>query len=1183
MQNKLKHAIFIFVFAANLVNSFSQSFNEQSTDLAELEANFRHEDIAIDPEEAFFNVLTIANNGAMPEVVQVTFNAPVGWTLIKEDRRSYTIPGGDSLQIPVRIASSREVKGEIGYSVIASVNDRDGHTMANAYCYLKIPGLSDLRLRPLTRISYFDQETGESEFRFRFENRGNIDEAIYINLASTENISLPRERNNELNFELRLESGKDTVITMPVELDDDNNRAGDQSLYRVDLNATSEDADFSTTFWFSHLTNSFRYQIPQGEIPLTAQFNIHNLFSEYDPYFSGSILGNILFSENRNLDYRFRAHGIGRTDDVLQRSRFRLAFNSPQYNIMIGDVSGISTKHGLGRGFRLDYRFLDRYEITGLAGENRFRPIRTYGGILNSRFENFNLNTRFAYTDNELFDTDARLYGAGTGFTLFDNHNISIDAGLSDVNFHAVDKQKFGYGLNVNYTGRINDLRIRLRERYGSTNYYGHYAGRHQLRGSIRYPYEDGLIFELRFNDRLNRPVIETSSGLTSERFTGSRRVNLRTTKYMDAGYALFFGPFYESRASNSYAHYDGTPFETNSANIEIGARIRESYNMTFSPSLELGYNFVTNYSIPGEDAIGIHGMQNREEFFNAHFKFNLRRRVWGTFLNYFYGPYGMHQQMTYFYRGTYTQNLRIMPYYESFIYEDMIELSSKLNFMHDFTYKTTRMHLQNQLDFYFDRGFSVSLLNTLSYQVSTDLITEDKQDYSNTYFEIRLKKDFHWDQPRVKYHDLTVHVFKDLQGTLEKGPNDPGINNILVTLHREDSRDHDDFEKEYDYTGGLVNNQLLSGMDGEVTYENLAAGIYRIEINNIGTEDNFVPEAREMIVHVNEDKDIYVPFLERHRIFGQVILNRSELSTLGRVDVSNIRIEAVDTRGNTISALTDGEGKYEIYAPALDDYVVSIRDVFAEHFNLRQNDFIVHLNAYSQFEVNFIFDEKRRRIDFHRDERVTDAEVISVRRTNLMGEVKDRSTLQPVRATIEIVDNETGRTIEATNSDRSTGRFNTSFRTEENYSLIVTAPGYWLHTERLDLEQALTIQDVEKEILLENIIVGSKIELQHLVFEAGSAEIPTEAYPELDRIIDQLKQNPDIRIQIAGHSDGLETMEHRDISVKRAEAVAEYMMEEGFGNIEYVGHEDNRPVAPDDTAENRARNRRVEITIVDK
>ena len=300
-------------------------------------------------------------------------------------------------------------------------------------------------------------------------------------------------------------------------------------------------------------------------------------------------------------------------------------------------------------------------------------------------------------------------------------------------------------------------------------------------------------------------------------------------------------------------------------------------------------------------------------------------------------------------------------------------------------------------------------------------------------------------------------------------------------------------------------------------------------------------------------------------------------------VVVSNIKVIAEDSKGRKTSALTNGKGEFTIYAPSVDKYDVYVRNIFKDHFDLRKNHYTVQLNGYKQFEVNFIFDEKRRQINFSPSISEDEAEVKSVKRTNLSGVVKDENTLEPVRAEIEIVDNTTGSTVATTNSNRETGRFSTSFMTGADYTMIVSAPGYWFHSEELDLDQMLTIQDVEKEIMLENIIIGKKIELDNLKFDAGSTEIPNDAYPELDRLIEQLKQNPNIRIKVAGHSDALETLEDENLSEERAKSVTKYMMQNGFSNIEYVGHKDNQPVAPNDSKASRAKNRRVEFIIVDK
>jgi outer membrane protein OmpA-like peptidoglycan-associated protein len=272
------------------------------------------------------------------------------------------------------------------------------------------------------------------------------------------------------------------------------------------------------------------------------------------------------------------------------------------------------------------------------------------------------------------------------------------------------------------------------------------------------------------------------------------------------------------------------------------------------------------------------------------------------------------------------------------------------------------------------------------------------------------------------------------------------------------------------------------------------------------------------------------------------------------------------------------------MYVPSIDSYTVSVNNIFQEHFNLRQNNFRADLNGFKQFEVTFVFDEIRRNIEFTPPEITeTPSEMRRLGRTNLSGLVRDASSLQPVRAEVEVVDTKTGTTVASTVSDRSTGRYSTSFSTGERYVLIVTANGYWMNSQRLILDQFLTIQDVERDVLLERITLGARFQLNNLQFDMRSSEIPTEALPELDRLIEQLKQNPNVRIRIEGHADPLEHLENNQLSQQRAMAVRNYMIENGFSNIEVVGLGDSQPLAPNNNENNRSRNRRVEIIIIDR
>ena len=115
---------------------------------------------------------------------------------------------------------------------------------------------------------------------------------------------------------------------------------------------------------------------------------------------------------------------------------------------------------------------------------------------------------------------------------------------------------------------------------------------------------------------------------------------------------------------------------------------------------------------------------------------------------------------------------------------------------------------------------------------------------------------------------------------------------------------------------------------------------------------------------------------------------------------------------------------------------------------------------------------------------------------------------------------------------------------------------------------------------------------LQDILFELGSTTISSSGKQKLRKIGQVLKQNTTDKIVVMGHSDNLPIAnENRDrfpsnweLSAARAAAVIRYFQHTiGIDprQMEAVGHSLYKPVASNDTAENRAKNRRVEIFII--
>ncbi len=1174
-----------FLSIVLLINdTFSQGTNGFNQSAPYITAHFRNENLIIEPETSFFNVLIIENKGERREEIFVEINVPIGWSVIASESRSYYIEPGDSLLLPVRAAPSHDVQGEIGYSMIASINNQGGETYTNAYCFVKIPRKSDLQFRPITRMGYFDQQTGRSEISFRLINRGNINELVYLTFRTTRNVILENESENLLVKNITVRAKTDTIITLEVNHEEDHN-ISNGSLFRIDLNGNTEESSFNTSFWFSLLESDYRYQIPEGEKILIAEIALQNLLSNQPAILAGGFRGNVLFPQRRELSYSLYRYGSGPWSELFKYSRAHLAYNSKKFGVAIGDMTGLQLKYGVGKGAEFRYNLTKDLDFTIIGSENPFRPIRNVGIILNERYTSFDITGSYAYSNNKVFNNRSHVAGSRFNLRISPQHQIRSDVYISDLQYNATAQNHLGVGLNLEYTGKINRTSFRFREQYGSPYFYGQQSGRHYFTGRILQPLQNNYQLEINLFDQNYKSLLESETGINHDNFVASRKVNAILRTHLTQGIVLYGGPVYEQKASNTFFLYDGTnPFNTHSAKLMAGTRINDGQGLTFNPSATFGYTFITRFSKPNPDIVPVNINQQERALFNGHVSINVRKANWGGFLNYFYGPYSISQEISQFYYNISSHSVRLMPYFERYIYRDMIKLSSKLSFLYDFSFRTSRINFNNQLDFFLRNDITISAINTLSYQVTTDQLTEESYRYSNNYVELRLTKAFNWNQPRLKYYDLEINLFKDLNGNLQREFNEPGVNDILVHITSIDPVKYSQYGLDYETTASMVSKSLIVNSEGIIRYENLPVGVYKIELENIGKDqDKFFPDQNEFIVQLTGDETVFVPYLERNRIFGQVVMNRSRLSTLGRIEVSNIKITATDSKDRETSTLTDSDGYFEMYVPSVDSYVVKVNNIFREHFTLRQNDFRANLNGFKQFEVNFVFDEIRRQIEFTPSTTDIQTEIRRVGRTNLSGTVRDASTLQPIRAQVEVVDNSNGNTIQQTTSDRTTGRYTTSFATGEDYMIVISANGYWMHSERLILDQNLTIQDAERDILLESITIGARFQLNNLRFDSGSMEIPTEALPELDRLIDQLRQNPNVRIRIEGHSDAVETLDNPNLSMQRAEAVMRYMVQNGFSNIEFTGLRDSRPVAPSDTEENRRRNRRVEIIVTER
>jgi len=103
----------------------------------------------------------------------------------------------------------------------------------------------------------------------------------------------------------------------------------------------------------------------------------------------------------------------------------------------------------------------------------------------------------------------------------------------------------------------------------------------------------------------------------------------------------------------------------------------------------------------------------------------------------------------------------------------------------------------------------------------------------------------------------------------------------------------------------------------------------------------------------------------------------------------------------------------------------------------------------------------------------------------------------------------------------------------------------------------------------------------RNIQFDLNKSNIKPESYPVLDEVVDYLKANPNVKMEVQGHTCNLGKAEYNlKLSDRRAASVKTYLVGKGVAadRLETKGYGLTMPVAPNDKEENRARNRRVEF-----
>ncbi len=198
-----------------------------------------------------------------------------------------------------------------------------------------------------------------------------------------------------------------------------------------------------------------------------------------------------------------------------------------------------------------------------------------------------------------------------------------------------------------------------------------------------------------------------------------------------------------------------------------------------------------------------------------------------------------------------------------------------------------------------------------------------------------------------------------------------------------------------------------------------------------------------------------------------------------------------------------------------------------------------------------------------------------------VQGVVTDASTKAPLGCAITITDLKTGKKVADLRSDDATGEYFATLTSGRIYSVTASKNGYVFYSERFEVPPTYQGSTVTKDIPLYPFSEGSTRLL--VFFDYDKSDLQEESVPELERLLEFMKDNSAIKVSFEGHTDDVGSDDYNDkLSDKRAEAVKQYLTQAGIdtARIKTKGFGKRKPITKETTDEARAQNRRVEMKI---
>lgn len=203
-----------------------------------------------------------------------------------------------------------------------------------------------------------------------------------------------------------------------------------------------------------------------------------------------------------------------------------------------------------------------------------------------------------------------------------------------------------------------------------------------------------------------------------------------------------------------------------------------------------------------------------------------------------------------------------------------------------------------------------------------------------------------------------------------------------------------------------------------------------------------------------------------------------------------------------------------------------------------------------------------------------------------ISGVVYNAKTRKPMPARIYYETIPEGKEVGTIMSDPKTGAYKIMLPTGINYGYLAESKGFASVSANIDLTDTKKYGEQTKNLYLVPVEVGAIVTLNNIFFDFDKFSLKEGSKPELRRIKKLMDDYPDIKVEIAGHTDAIGSEQYNQwLSEQRANAVVKFLTESGVDKERLIakGYGESRPVATNSQEiEGRELNRRVEFIIIE-